>query len=457
MRKKSSILGADLKTASKEGANAVYFKKDDTVTFVAKHKTNFQWIEVSGTAYYMAGKVEKSAGVKSGYVARKATSMTVGNFEGLNVDDQTGTYGDLGIGTEDKVGTIVLHETDGDTAAGTKRGYAARINEGSHTGAQYLIGEDGAITLVVPANEVVYHVRGNKPKKVTKPAHDKKAKEWAGEMATVRKEIENYFSHLDVMTIPQSTRDQLLGLSDSDLYDLLNSNGWTIYKKIDNSHSVGIEVVGRHKNMYAADPGFSDDTMTDIFAKLNSADFTMAPSLKEQLLKTAERAAIKANTELKPEDKKKKTDKLNKDLYNLLKANGWNLYADISGTQKYSSWMLVNKLAKHFGLDVSKDAIAHNQADSKTLGEGENNMEFIRTMADMKVKLPVVESKLKAKSTPLTGDFAFVADIRLVVDSTDSGKMLTDKDKNYTKLMAFFNAFYSYKDKLNAAFAALNK
>lgn len=108
------------------------------------------------------GKAAVAAGTGSGWIERDSTSMPIGVFKDLPVDDRTATYGALSAGkffAPGAVKKIIVHQTESPSGASTLSGYTSRIRAGSDKGAQYLIDEKGVVILVVPANKVVSHVK----------------------------------------------------------------------------------------------------------------------------------------------------------------------------------------------------------------------------------------------------------------------------------------------------------
>jgi hypothetical protein len=114
-----------------------------------------------------SGKADVAAGTGSGWIERDRTSMSLGVFKDLPVDDRTEKYGELSTGKFFAAGAvtqIVLHQTQSPTGASTLGGYAGLIKKFKTTrvdkrrGAHYLIDEKGVVILVVPVTKVVSHV-----------------------------------------------------------------------------------------------------------------------------------------------------------------------------------------------------------------------------------------------------------------------------------------------------------
>jgi hypothetical protein len=453
MREKSYLRLADLATRQTEAGQRIYFRAGDTVNLVGPAANHWQWIEVSGTAYSVVGGAETAVGVRTGFIHRDWTDMTRGNYDGLHVDDRTEDYGDLGLEQENDVDEVILHQTMTRTGTSTLDIYDDRIAANSSIGAQYLIDENGGIILVVPANEVVSHVRGNKHKNLTRPTAVAGTPDWTTQMATVRQQIEDYYTELTVKSIPADQRDKLLAMSDQDLFTLLAGQNWRIYSSVSNSSAVGIEVVGYPERMYTANPGFNEANMTAIRTTLEG--YSLAPELKRQLLKPDERAAIQANASLTEPEKQTQLTALDRELYDILSTNSWYIYTDLSPEQKYASWMLVQALCADFGLSVDQDVLAHNQTDSKTLGEGENNMEFIRTMSEFQQQITVLEGLVAKYGIRLEGELAFLAEFRAAVTSMRSGEKLQAGDAGYTDMISFMREFWTNNQRLTETMQVL--
>ena len=76
-----------------------------------------------------------------------------GMYDGLDIQDETGDYGALGRGPRRRdPSEIVLHQTDSRSGDSTRETYAQRIRNGQHTGAHYLIDENGETSLTLKAD-----------------------------------------------------------------------------------------------------------------------------------------------------------------------------------------------------------------------------------------------------------------------------------------------------------------
>lgn len=229
------------------------------------------------------------------------------------VTDRTATYGALADGKRASTQGVVLHRTESTTAAGTLAGYQDRINSGSHIGAQYLIDEKGATSLITPEDSRVYHAKGY------------------------------------------------------------------------NDAALGVEVVGPAKKF---DRSGQKGTIRDQVTAMN-----LSPELKARLLGYDD-----------------------KQLGNVAKWNGDQIYEDISGAQKRSVWNLTSNLATQYGLDMGSlskagkdesgsnnyslstlpDFSAHEHINPKALGEGEPMIEFMRARKQYPDLVAQAEKKLQA-------------------------------------------------------------
>ncbi|MDX2304446.1 MAG: LysM peptidoglycan-binding domain-containing protein, partial [Microscillaceae bacterium] len=160
-----------------------------------------------------------------------------GLYPGINIEDKTASYKKFIVGDLKEIKNIILHRTDSSTASSTFSTYNDRLKKGSHIGAQYLIGQDGIIYLITPADKKLYHVVGEKNRSFNNNnsigienvgLHHSlsKAKDNSyEEMVKVRKEIKN-------LSLSPNLKSRLLNLSDKLLYNVLSSNGWNIYLDI---------------------------------------------------------------------------------------------------------------------------------------------------------------------------------------------------------------------------------
>lgn len=159
VREDSFLRNSDLTTKQTSGTAKLVFLKGAAVTLKGSNK---EWVEVEGPVHKKEpGKAAVAAGTGTGWIERDWTSMPIGVFKDLPVDDRTAKYGALSTGklfAPGAVKKIVVHQTESPTGASTLGAYTSRIAAGSDKGAQYLIDEKGVVILVVPANKVVSHV-----------------------------------------------------------------------------------------------------------------------------------------------------------------------------------------------------------------------------------------------------------------------------------------------------------
>jgi LysM repeat protein len=161
LRSRTKLRESDKKKVKKSGSKEMFFEAGDTVTLKS---SDASWIEVEGTAF-TDQKKPASAGKQTGWIERSATTMSLGDYKDLKIEDLTGKYGKLAAGDLDKsdVNNVILHQTGGTSGANTLSAYDGRIKSNSSIGAQYLIDENGNIKLVVPVDKKVSHVGKTKP------------------------------------------------------------------------------------------------------------------------------------------------------------------------------------------------------------------------------------------------------------------------------------------------------
>lgn len=162
LREDSFLRKSDKTTIQTSGTAQLMFLKSAAVTL---KRTSGTWVEVEGPVRAKEpGKSPVAAGTGTGWIQRDWTSMSLGVFKDLPVDDRSATYGALAtsqVFASGDVTKIILHRTESTTGASTLAAYASRIVSGSTIGAHYLIDETGGVILVVPVNKVVSHVSGH--------------------------------------------------------------------------------------------------------------------------------------------------------------------------------------------------------------------------------------------------------------------------------------------------------
>lgn len=231
--------------------------------------------------------------------------VSTGMYPNLGMVDETAEFGALARrDRRQDVSEVILHQTDSDTAAQTRAAYTNRIegdpnSDARHTGAHYLIDEDGQTSLTVPTDEVVWHAAKH------------------------------------------------------------------------NNSAVGIETVGRHRNL---------DNSSDLRGDVSGMD--LAPGLRGELLGLTDRQ-----------------------LERRMGDNGNNIYEDITGPQKRANWNLLGALGATHDLDLGADVYSHEHVAAKTLGEGANTEEMVDAMVAWPGKIAALEERaatLQADpSTPL--------------------------------------------------------
>ncbi len=213
---------------------------------------------------------------------------------------------------------------------------------------------------------------------------------------------------------------------------------------VTNPKSIGIEHVGLAKSItppthLPKEKGFDMAAVRTQIITLN-----LSPKLKARLL------ALNDKT-----------------LYTTLKYSGWNIYEDITGKQKRATLKLVVNLMRKYNLkdetgqfDISK-LKAHEEADQKTLGEGENITEFLHAaqeyfslLRDLSVEIQAKDklNKDTSRFKKILEKYLAIAihimlDINGIEPSSESDLVL---DK-------FFNTFYSEVENLRNAVSQVRK
>ena len=207
-----------------------------------------------------------------------------------------------------------------------------------------------------------------------------------------------------------------------------------------NSTAIGIENVGLHNSV---------NPRGDLHAQIEAMNLT--PGLKEELLA------------LSPAQ-----------LRSRMSANGNNIYEDITGPQKRSTWNLLGKLSDDHGLDLEADVHAHEHIQAKTIGEGENVEEMVDAMVAWPAKIDALRARidgLKADAAPpesyaeleallaeQQANFAAVeADATVAEENALEGEAILGEPGPATareeRRVAFWDAFYENMAALDAALA----
>ena len=147
-----------------------------------------------------------------------------GMYEGLDIQDETADYGALGRGPRRRdPSEIVLHQTDSQTGDSTRDTYAQRIRNGQHTGAHYLIDENGETSLTVPTDQRVDHTVGHNRSSI------------GIETVGMHRNLSGSNDlHADVgaLDLAPGLRERLLGQSPRELRSEMRANNYNIYEDI---------------------------------------------------------------------------------------------------------------------------------------------------------------------------------------------------------------------------------
>lgn len=212
-----------------------------------------------------------------------------------------------------------------------------------------------------------------------------------------------------------------------------------------NANSIGIEHVGMPHAitppiLKPKDKGFE---MSDVRTQIKALN--LSPKLKARILSNTDTA-----------------------LYTLLKANGWNIYEDITGAQKRATLRLIVHLMRKYNLrdakgnmDLSKIK-AHEEADKKTIGEGENITEFIQTMKEMielvkQLNMGIVAREKAGEDVSEYKKIYESNGINLIHKWVDTIRMDDSSGEVDTVPDNFFNSFYSEVEKTRNAVAEISK
>lgn len=169
------------------------------------------------------GHAQALAGAQAGPAAAVA-KPDPGLFPG--VTDLTKEYGALANGKRASTQGVVLHRTESSTAKSSLDGYKERIKAGSHVGAQYLIDEKGAQSLVTPLDGMASHSKGFSAStvgvEVVGPA---KSLDRTGKKGSIRDQITG-------LNLSPEMKARLLGYDDKKLGNVAKWNGDQIYEDI---------------------------------------------------------------------------------------------------------------------------------------------------------------------------------------------------------------------------------
>ena len=149
---------------------------------------------------------------------------TPGMYEGLGMDDKTDEFGRLGArNRRGPPSDVILHQTMSTSGESTESAYSSRIKNGDHTGAHYLIDEDGGTSLTVPTDKVVYHAKGHNSSGI--------GIETVG-MPEKVSQSGNMHAQIEAIDLSPDLKARLLAMSENELKNTMRSNGNYIYKDI---------------------------------------------------------------------------------------------------------------------------------------------------------------------------------------------------------------------------------
>ena len=149
------------------------------------------------------------------------------------------------------------------------------------------------------------------------------------------------------------------------------------------------------------------------------------------------------NLHLSPEFKQSLLSMSNKELFSKLRGSsknqenrGRNIYEDISGQQKQELWYLVGELVKNCNIDRNKFR-AHSNVNRKTLGEGINTEEFVRTMFSYLEKVKSLQELIK-NMIPVNARFQKVLfEAELIIEKINNPSADNKEERG-----SFFDRFY---------------
>lgn len=231
LREDSFLRKSDHKTILTADGAKLFFKTGDTVQLISAAG---DWVEVEGQAYKKS-KPPVAAGTNKGWIERAWTTMTLGDYKDVPVDDRTATYGKLAAGSLPKadVKSVILHQTGGSSGSSTLSGYSERIKIKSTIGAHYLIDETGKIILTVPVNKKVSHVGKTKSgfDKTASNAHaigiEHVGAETKLDLPANAKDAATLKKNRDVlraMTLAPALKQRLIAMTDAQLYAVARDN-----------------------------------------------------------------------------------------------------------------------------------------------------------------------------------------------------------------------------------------
>lgn len=152
-----------------------------------------------------------------------------GQYPGLGVLDETKRYGALGLGQGgQQIHGVVLHQTGGSadsTGSTYDKRIAGKIDGERHTGAHYLIDSDGKISLTVPTDKEVIHVKNQAKSKGLVGIENVGMPVTLDRTKDLREQIRG-------MNLAPQLRERLLAMKDKELASTLAANINVLYGDI---------------------------------------------------------------------------------------------------------------------------------------------------------------------------------------------------------------------------------
>ncbi|PSL45620.1 LysM domain-containing protein [Chitinophaga niastensis] len=316
MHEQSFLRETDLHTIMQNNHHNLFFENNATVTFVAIHPTDPQWIQVTGPAFENTQPPVAVPTPQTGWIQRSWTNMTLGMYRDLQITDRSRTFANLESGNLPRanVHNIILHQTESPTQSSTLNTYQSRMDNGEHVGAQYLISETGEISLISPVNRRVEQTRLN-PTAVNSNSVG----------------IEHVGVPHHITPVPNRPTHPSHPAHTATAAELVTWRAamaaWT-----------------------AALPAEMTRVRTEIAA------LHLSPPMHARL------AALNDHV-----------------LFQTMKDTNWLIYADINAQQRRSSFLLLTRLRLDFGVGMS-NIHAHEAISQKSLGEGENIRDSVVAM-----------------------------------------------------------------------------
>lgn len=134
---------------------------------------------------------------------------------------------------------------------------------------------------------------------------------------------------------------------------------------INNSHSIGIEHVGFAVKIINDAKKTFKDRISEIRDQLGN--LSLSPEFKKMLLRKEDSALVET-----------------------LRNHSFMIHNDISAEQKRASYLLTKNLRLRFSLGINAIK-AHEESAIKTIGEGENTVEFHQTIEEYPFKIKILE------------------------------------------------------------------